>query len=120
VATANYLSLPLLRKMEKAPDVLAVIDKNWGKVDAGADSIFDDFHGSSGKAAANVKKEDELKIEVSEERLLEEALIESVKLGQTLIALILMQENKDVLDKINPNLKENIAKIILMDMLAGI
>ena len=65
MATANYLSLPLLRKMEKAPDVLAVIDKNWGKVDAGADSIFDDFHGSSGKAAANVKKEDELKKKLS-------------------------------------------------------
>jgi len=31
-----------------------------------------------------------------------------------------MQENKEVLQKIDPTLKENIAKIILMDMLAGI
>ena len=82
VATANYLSLPLLKKMEKAPDVLAVIDKNWGKVDAGADSIFNDFHGgSSSSLALNGKKEEELKIEVSEQRILEDALYESVKLG---------------------------------------
>jgi hypothetical protein len=42
VSTSNYLSITLLKKMERAPEVLAVLDASWGQVE-GQDSIFDDF-----------------------------------------------------------------------------
>ena len=71
------------------------------------------------KKKAEKEKEQE-KICVLEENLLADALYECLKLGQTLLALILIQENRETISKLNPELKQMLAKIILMDMLAGI
>ena len=46
VSNSNYLSITLLKKMERAPEVLAVLDANWGQV--GGNSIFDDFDNFGG------------------------------------------------------------------------
>jgi hypothetical protein len=58
ISTMNYLSITLLKKMERAPEVLAVLDSSWGQVGGGADSIFDDFFETSGAPGA---KQDQAK-----------------------------------------------------------
>jgi hypothetical protein len=32
ISSSNYLSITLLKKMERAPEVLAVLDASWGQV----------------------------------------------------------------------------------------
>ena len=108
VSKRSYLILDIVKKLEKAPDVLRALKPNWTlaidrKPGKGAGpSIFDDFLGG-GSDSSSEEKEEEKKgpeIEVDESQVLTHAIQQTLAQRQTILGLLLMEENKTLAPKV--------------------
>ena len=104
VSKRSYLILDLVKKLEKSPDVKRALNKNWtlaidrkpGK--GAAPSIFDDFLGGGSDSSSEEKEEEKKEaIEVDEAQVLTHAIKQTLAQRQTIIGLLLMEENRTLL-----------------------
>ena len=100
--------LDLLSRMKKTPDVKRALHKDWGMDTSvaakkgGVSSIFDDFMagGSDSDSESEEKKEavnGGPQIDVDERALFAQCLQMTIDKRQSVLSLILMEENRDEL-----------------------
>ena len=96
-------------------------DRGFGG--GGGDSIFDDFYGGDlqQKKKEEEKKKDEVnKITVEESKIVEVVTLDSTQKGFSLLALIVMTENQDQIEKVNEKFKQLVANSLIIDIVQSV
>ena len=116
--------LDLLRRLKKAPDVKRALNKAWAKGKApsksgGAGSIFDDFLGGGSESSSEQEEETKEQIQVDDSLLLSQAITQTLTERQTVLGLLLIEENREAVKDIAMGQVEKLTQTVLLDLVVN-
>ena len=102
ISKRSYIILDLVKRLRKAPDVKRALnqlnDKGPGKGGGGVGSIFDDFLGGGSESSSEQEEEKKMEeIEVEDSQVLRHAIKQTLVQRQTVLGLLLIEENKNTI-----------------------
>lgn len=118
--------LDLVKRLRKAPDVKRALNKAWanakapGKGNGGAGSIFDDFLGGGSDSSSEEVEEKKEEIEIDESQVLRQAIKQTLIQRQTVMGLLLIEENNTLRNKLDGKQVDRLSQTLLLDLVINI
>jgi len=116
--------LDLLKRLKQAPDVKRALNKAWANAKApgqnskaGGGTIFDDFwDNDSDSSEEKEEEENKEQISVNEGEVLRQAIGQTLIQRHTVIALLLIEENRTLVNDVDRNQIDRLSRTLLLDL----